>query len=200
MGCFDFTYADNGENIRGRNGYIYLSPQVAEKTNLPNPLRFYSTDAYGEFRLRIGTKNNYVGYIDIFALYAVLVRTDMNKTSEEDNKFMTLMRYRRFDSEYEKLNDMLRNKGIDYYYHGFEYKENSFKITVPRLGNQLEKNLETHEVCWNETPLLISRKKLPVDVNTSLKTMAQTWGFVSTDDPNQGWDITRNRYCKYIGK
>lgn len=197
IGCFDFTYADNGENIRGRNGYIYLSPQVAEKTDLPNPLRFYSTDEYGHFRLHIDTKNT---YINIFTLYAILVRADMNKTFEEDDRFMMLMRYRRFDDEYENLNAMLRNAGINYYYCCFKYKENAFKITVPRLGNQKEKNLETNEICWAETPLLISRKKLPVDVNTNLKTMAQTWGFVSTYDTNQGWNITRNRYCKYIGK
>ena len=201
MGCFDFTYADNGENIYGRNGYIYLSPQVAKKINLPNPLRFYSTDAYGHFRLRIKGYERYSISIDIFALYAVLIRADMNKTSEDDDRFMTLIRYRRFDSEYEELNDTLRNAGIDYFYHHFvEYKKDALKITVPRLGNQLEKHLETNEVCWAETPLLISRKKLPVDVNTSLKKMAQTWGFVSTYDPKQGCGITRNQYCKYINK
>jgi hypothetical protein len=200
MGCFDFTYADNGENIYGRNGYIYLSPQVAEKINLPNPLRFCSTDAYGHFRLRIKGCEKYSISIDIFALYAVLIRTDMNKTSEDDDRFMTLIRYRQFDNEYEELNDTLRNAGIDYFYHNFEYKVDSFKITVPKLGNQKEKHLETNEVCWAETPLLISRKKLPVDVNTSLKEMAQTWGFVSTYDPKQGLFVMRNQHCKYIAK
>ena len=197
MGCFDLTYADNGENIRGRNGYIYLSPQVAEKTNLPNPLKFYSTDAYGHFCLHIDTK---IAYINIFTLYAILVRADINKTSEKDDRFMMLMRYRRFDSEYDELDAMLRNAGINYFCCCSEYKENAFKITVPRLGNQLEKHLETNEICWAETPLLISRKKLPVDVNTSLKKMAQAWGFVSTYDPKQGWSVTHNQYCKYITK
>lgn len=197
MGCFDLTYADNGENIRGRNGYIYLSPQVAEKTNLPNPLKFYSTDTYGHFRLHIDTKDT---YINIFTLYAILVRADINKTSEKDDRFMMLMRCRRFDDEYDHLDAMLRNTGINYLYLNSKYKEGAFKITVPRLGNQLEKRLETNEICWAETPLLISRKKLPVDVNTSLKKMAQTWGFVSTYDPKQGCGITRNRYCKYINK
>jgi hypothetical protein len=208
MGCFDFTYADNGENIRGRNGYIYLSPQIAEKTNLPNQLRFYSTDAYGHFRLHIDTKNT---YINIFTLYGILVRADINKTSEKDDRFMMLMRYRRFDDEYNDLDAMLRNAGFNYYCCCSEYKEDAFKITVPRLGNQKEKHLETDEVCWAETPLLISRKKLPVDVNTNLKKMAQTWGFVSAydpilvsaydpKDPKQGLHTTRNRYCKYINK
>lgn len=76
MGCFNLTYADNGENIHGRNGYIYLSPQVAAKTNLPNPLRFYAADVYGHFRLHIDTKTT---YINIFTLYAILVRADINK-------------------------------------------------------------------------------------------------------------------------
>jgi hypothetical protein len=201
MGCFDFTYADNGENIYGRNGYIYLSPQVAEKINLPNPLQFCSTDAYGHFRLRIKGYEKYSISIDIFALYAVLIRADMNKTSEDDDRFMTLIRYRQFDNEYEELNDTLRNAGIDYFYRHFvEYKKDTLKITVPKLGNQKEKNLETNEVCWAETPLIISRKKLPVDVNTSLKKMAQTWGFVSTYDPKQGLFVMCNQYCKYINK
>ena len=203
MGCFDFTYADNGENIRGRNGYIYLSPQVAKKTKLPNPLRFYSTDAYGRFRLHIGTKNT---HIDIFALYAALTYVDKNKMNKDKrlsyliDSFLTKIHDRQFDREFEELNDTLRNTGIDHFYHNFEYKVDSFKITVPKLGNQKEKNLETNEVCWAETPLIISRKKLPVDVNTSLKKMAQTWGFVSTYDPKQGWFVMHNQYCKYIAK
>jgi hypothetical protein len=197
MSRFDLTYADNGESIHGRNGYIYLSPQVAEKTNLPNPLRFYSIDVYGHVRLHIDTK---IAYINIFTLYAILVRADINKTSEDDNRFMTLIRYRRFDSEYKELDPMLGNAGINYFCCCSEYKEDAFKITIPKLGNQKEKNLETNEICWAETPLLISKKKLPVDVNTSLKKMAQTWGFVSTYNPKQGWDITRNHYCKYINR
>ena len=203
MGCFDFTYADNGENIRGRNGYIYLSPQVAEKTKLPNPLRFYSTDAYGHFRLHIGTKNT---HIDIFALYAALTYIDRNEMNKDKrlsyliDSFLTKIHDRQFDREFEELNDTLRNTGIDHFYHNFEYKVDSFKITVPKLGNQKEKHLETNEVCWAETPLIISKKKLPVDVSTNLKTMAQTWGFVSTYDPKQGWFVMHNQYCKYIAK
>jgi hypothetical protein len=206
MGCFDFTYADNGENIYGRNGYIYLSPQVAEKINLPNPLRFCSTDAYGHFRLRIKGYEKYSISIDIFALYAVLTYVDKNEMGKDKqlsyliDNFLTKIHDRQFDSEYEELNDMLRNTGTDHFYHNFEYKVDSFKITVPKLGNQKEKHLETNEVCWAETPLLISRKKLPVDVNTSLKEMAQTWGFVSTYDPKQGLFVMRNQYCKYIAK
>lgn len=195
MGCFDFTYADNGENIRGRRGYIYLSPQVATKAGLSNPLPFDTTDMYGRFHMRIGA----LGInIDIFALYAVLIHADENKLYDDDNRFITLIRNRQFDDEYQKLNDILRSAGIDYFYRSIEYKDIAFHIIVPKISNQREKSLETNEVCWAETPLLISRKKLPVDVRTSLKTMARTWGYVSTSDPNQGWSTTHNQYCRYL--
>lgn len=197
MGCFDFTYADNGENIRGRRGYIYLSPQVATKANLPNPLPFDDTDAYGRFEIRIDEQ---CIDIDIFALYTVLIHNDENKLDEDDNRFITLIRNRQFEYEYENLNDILRNDGIKYFHQNLEYQNKAFDITVPSLGNQKEKNLRTHEVCWAGTPLLISRKKLPVDVSTSLKVMAQTWGYVSTSDPNQGWFPTRHKYCRYLCK
>jgi hypothetical protein len=214
---FDLTYADNGENIRRRNGYIYLSPQVAARTNLPNPLKFYSMDQYGELKLNIDEKENDLAYVDIFALYAVCMYIDRDEIDEESwfwylaDQFLTLLHDREFYGDYSYLNNALRGTGIAYFCRNYEYKENTFKITVPKLNNQKEKNLETNEICWAETPLLISRKKLPVDVNTSLKKMAQTWGFVSTYDPKkgrhtapndskQGLHTTRNKYCKYINK
>lgn len=197
MGCFDFTYADNGENIRGRRGYIYLSPQIAEKADLPNPLPFDTSDEYGRFHIRMGPRGI---DIDILALYTVLVHNEHGEISEDDSRFMTLIRNRQFDNEYKNLNDTLRTIKIDYFFNNIEHKETSISIIVPKIGNQREKHLETHNVCWAETPLLISRKKLPVDVNTSLKVMAQTWGYVSMDDSEQGFFPTHNRYCKYLCK
>lgn len=195
MGCFDFTYADNGENIRGRRGYIYLSPQVAAKANLPNPLPFDGKNMYGRFAIRMGPRGI---NIDIFSLYTVLIHNDENKLCKNELRFMNLLHNREFENEYQDLNNSLRNDGIQYFCHNTKYRPDELRITIPKLGNQREKNITTHIVCEAETPLLISRKKLPVDINTSLKIMAKTWGYVSTNDPNQGFTPTHNRYCKYI--
>lgn len=204
MGCFDFTYADNGENIRGRRGYIYLSPEIATKANLPNPLPFAYTDMYGRFNIRISQQGVTRGiHTDIFALYTVLIHSDEGKLDKDDNKFINWLhnnKFKQVDQEYETLNDALRGTGIDYFFSHLKCQHDAYKITVPKLGNQREKELETHEFFQAKTPLLISRKKLPVDIDTSLKTMAQTWGYVSAGDPKQGFSPTYNRYCKYIYK
>ena len=200
MGCLDFTYADNGENIRGRRGYIYLSPQVASEANLPNPLPFIDTDSYGRFSIRISTRHDgiHCTEIDIYSLYTVLIQTDNNTRTADADRFISLLRHRQFDNEFERLNDVLRSEGIDYFFKNLQRDVNGIPITVPRIGNQKSKRIKTYDVFHGTTPLLISKKKLPVDINTSLQTMAQTWGYVSTDDPRQGFAPTRNLYCGYI--
>lgn len=200
MGCFDFTYADNGENIRGRRGYIYLSPQVASEADLPNPLPFIDTDSYGRFSIRISTRHDgiHCTKIDIYSLYTVLIQTDNNQRTTDADRFISLLRHRQFDNEFEKLNDALRDYGIDYFFQHLKQNVNGIPITVPSIGNQKPKRIKTYDVFHGTTPLLISKKKLPVDINTSLQTMAQTWGYVSTDDPRQGFAQTRNLYCGYI--
>lgn len=200
MGCFNFTYADNGDNIRGCRGYIYLSPQVAKEADLPNPLPFSYADSYGRFTISLCArhKGGYYAEIDIYALYTVLIQTDENKRTADADRFISLLCNRQFDNEFERLNDSLRDYGIDYFFQHLKQNINGIPITVPRIGNQKPKRIKTYDVFHGTTPLLISKKKLPVDVNTSLQTMAQTWGYVSTDDPRQGFAPTRNLYCGYI--
>lgn len=200
MGCFDFTYADNGDNIRGCRGYIYLSPQVASEADLPNPLPFIDTDSYGRFSIRISTRHDgiHCTEIDIYSLYTVLIQTDNNQRTADADRFISLLRHRQFNNEFERLNDSLRDYGIDYFFQHLKQNVNGIPITVPSIGNQKPKRIKTYDVFHGTTPLLISKKKLPVDINTSLQTMAQTWGYVSTDDPRQGFAPTHNLYCGYI--
>ena len=48
MGCFDFTYADNGMNTRGGKGFLYLSNCFAKAARLQNPLHdFFACGLYG---------------------------------------------------------------------------------------------------------------------------------------------------------
>ena len=42
MGCFDFTYADNGQNIRGRRGFV--------TANDPNQGVSPTRDLYCQYR------------------------------------------------------------------------------------------------------------------------------------------------------
>lgn len=75
MGIFDFTYADNGSNIRGQRGYLYLTNHLVSKTGLPNPLPFQETDAYG--RLSVRLKPNLPSMdLDIFAMLSLMLYLD----------------------------------------------------------------------------------------------------------------------------
>lgn len=47
MGCFDFTYADNEENVRGRRGYVYISKALQKATGLPSPMTSRTSHATG---------------------------------------------------------------------------------------------------------------------------------------------------------
>lgn len=200
MGCFDFTYADNGENIRGRRGYIYLSPQVAEAINLANPVRFSTVDLYGQFSLCIPLNYGarYERKIDIFSLYHLCIQADHDQWTDDAKRFTNLIAHLQFNDEYRSLNDSLRDAGIDYFFKHLKHESHATQIIVPQLANQRQKHLETFDVFQETTPLLISRKKLPVNVSTNLKDMAQAWGYVSTSDPKQGWRPTRDLYCRYV--
>lgn len=60
MGCFDFTYADNGMNTRGGKGFLYLSNCFAKAARLQNPLRYSETDWYGRLSTPIGAEKSLV--------------------------------------------------------------------------------------------------------------------------------------------
>lgn len=108
MGCFDFTYADNGENIRGRRGYIYLSPQVAEAINLANPVRFSTTDLYGQFSLCIPLNYGarYERRIDIFSLYHLCIQADHDQWTDDAKRFTNLISHLQFNDEYRNISSM----------------------------------------------------------------------------------------------
>lgn len=123
MGCFDFTYADNGDNIRSHHGYIYLSPQIAEEADLPNPLPYSDRDSYGQCSIHIfdHQKDIYYTDINVYALYAVLIQTENNKRTADADQFISLLRHRQFDDEYKRLNDSLRSEGIDCFFHNLKH-------------------------------------------------------------------------------
>ena len=70
MGCFDFIYADNGENILARAGFLYTTKAFQHRTNTQSPLRFLFTNEYGIFQIRF--KTHFI-HMDIYALLAAQV-------------------------------------------------------------------------------------------------------------------------------
>ena len=205
MGCFDFTYADNGENIRRRNGYVYLTRAFAQKTKLPNPLRFIKTDDYGCFTFIV---NGSKAIIDIYALLGCMaylenqtILTEKSKeTKNSIERYLNLLFHKDFDNpSFEVCEKVIRHLGINYHYlaSNSTYLDQPISITVPKLGNQREKHLITQYICTAKIPLLISRKKLPMEKEDDLWEIATKWGFVSDNDPEQGCIPTRNHYVKY---
>ena len=69
MGCFDFTTADKGTNLRGTGGYLYLTDMFALLADLPNPLKFTGTDEYGRFDFVIDGKTV---TLDVYAVYGCM--------------------------------------------------------------------------------------------------------------------------------
>lgn len=209
MGCFDFTYADNGENIRGRNGYIYLTSRLATRAKLNNPLKFDRTDEYGRFHCISG---RFDFEIDIYALLALelyLEGTDLSRyQSSEDAQYepyaetlLTLLEDRTWNkpenaSARETASDGLRDYGILYHYDKrYRAIHPPIKQRVARLGGQKEKTVTVTETYSHPVPLVISRKKLHIDGEPS--EIADEWCFVTGDDPEQGFAKTKNLYYAY---
>lgn len=222
MGCFDFTYADNGENIRGRNGYIYITKTLQKEAKLPNPIPFDWTDEYGRFNCRIkkGRFNCRIKketiQIDIYALYAAMLylnrKDDLSVEQEGNKKFYEIFLRILHDKTYNRENacfvnamDSIRSCGIEYFCRSFNAVKSlnsdveKITTTVKPLGNQHEKTIWYDEVCFAKTPLLISKKKLPQEKEDDLSDIALKWGFVTGSDPNQGFSPTQNLYYRYIG-
>ncbi len=205
MGCFDFTYADNGENIRRRNGYVYLTRAFAQKTKLPNPLRFIKTDDYGCFTFIV---NGSKAIIDIYALLGCMaylenqtILTEKSKKAKNSiERYLNLLSHKDFDNpSFEICEEIIRRFGINYHYleNNSVRLDQPISITVPKLGNQKEKHLTIQYVCTAKIPLLISRKKLLMEKEDDLWEIATKWGFVSDYDPEQGYIPTKNHYVKY---
>ena len=182
MGCFDFTYADNGQNIRGRQGYVYISKALQKVTGWPSPMRFTGTDEYGIFSFDI--KGRRV-VLDIYALYAAqLALAGIIDESEPIRKYI------------EKLEELIRCKGIDEFFNTKHIMPIT-ELTVKPLANQREKTVKCRKYTDARLPILITRKKLPCDVGDDITDIARKWGFVTANDPNQGGSPTYDLYCQY---
>lgn len=210
MGCFDFTYADNGENIRGRNGYIYLTSRLATRAKLNNPLKFDRTDEYGHFRCISG---RFDFEIDIYALLALelyLEGTDLSRYQASADRppvkpyaetLLTLLEDRTWNKQENSFTretaiDKLRDYGIDYHYDKrYRVIHPPIEQRVAKLGGQKEKAVTVTETYSHPVPLVISRKKLHIDGEPS--EIADEWCFVTGDDPEQGFAKTKNLYYAY---
>lgn len=196
MGCFDFTYADNGQNIRDRQGYVYISKALQKATGLPSPMRFTGTDEYGIFDFDIKGRRI---VLDIYALYAAqLALAGIIDESEPIQKYIEKLHQKTFVDYHniEELEELIRCKGIDEFF-GAKHNMPATKLTVKPLANQREKTVDCKRYTDARLPMLITRKKLPCDVGDDITGIARDWGFVSTSDPNQGWTPTNNLYCQY---
>lgn len=209
MGCFDFTYADNGENVFGRNGYLYITKTLSKEIKEGSPLRFVSTDMYGRFDFKIGIQTV---TLDVYALYAAMLYLENlipKKSMTEElarhfTRYFELLRAKKFDADVvntlEYHEDEMRILGINYF-HSHQRHVPSRVEQVSALGRQKVKKVMIKEEFTGELPLLISRKKLPELRGDDLFQIAYfRWGFVSDDDPNQGIIRTKNHYVAFRPK
>ena len=218
MGCFDFTYADTGENICGSGGYLYLTESFAKETLLPNPLPFKQADMYGHFTFQEPT----IWSGDIYAIYSAVVFSYLSSQSQEDviqrtfvessflfpegftlekleesvQEYIRLLReLSGFKNRHElvKLEDAIRTFGIGYFFDGFQ--PDSRRVTVKRMGLKKKRNLKANERFEYQIPLLITRHRLPAECGNDLLDAAARWGFCSASDPNQGYGTTKDYFC-----
>ena len=202
MGCFDFTYADNGKAVDEGRGYFYLSEAFVKATGIQSPWKFVSGDVYGCYNFETNaTDDDGVQLetidIDIFALYAAmsyLQRTKCGGPADENmEKYISLLNSigkkkalgKSSYQEMKELEDKVRFAGIERFYDGFKKaSQNNGDIIarVPGYGNQPPKNVVVEELFCDTMPMVISRKKLPYQTNTEV---AEKWGFVTGSNPNQ---------------
>ena len=201
MGCFDFTYADNGENVYGRSGYLYITKALSKEIKEKSPLCFTSTDMYGRFNFKIGLQTV---TLDVFALYAEmlflaqLLSVETSAQQLHFKRYLELLRAKNFDADaveaLERHEDAIRRFGIKYFYSNF-HRISLRTEKISTLGRQKAKEIVVGEEFVGELPLLISRKKLPDLRGDDLLQVARfRWGFVSGDDPHQGCKRTKHLY------
>lgn len=203
MGCFDFTYADTGRNIRGGYGYIYLTDKFAEEMDWKNkePIQFVATDDYGTFYIVRPTDRKEFS-IDIHVLYTAMLYIEEAISVEEEVKkdlvrFINLFRkflcglemngedFTEFDGYLE-----LRGPSIDYFFRQrVKIVPTKFLITPP--GRKKEHICMIREIFIGKFPLLITKKKMEWN---SYSDIIHNWGFVSDSDPNQGFSQTKDHF------
>lgn len=199
MGMFDFTYADNGRNIRGGSGYLYVSRAFAKATGIKSPMPFSYLDEYGNITYQNRNMPAPV-MLDLYAIYTAMLalesELDMN---DAVRTYINQLRYHieAADNEVSRVSDEIRTSGITYFFDHMKTEQDAMFGTVSALGNQREKHVTYFERFIGKIPLLISRKKLPAEPGDDITDIARNWGYVSTDDPKQGCGPTRNLYAAY---
>lgn len=205
MGCFDFTYADNGRNIRGERGYMYLMPHFGKCSGLGPVLRFTGMEEYGMLICPLCKDGSNV-LLDIYALYGAMLNFTADDPDGPENhdveaeKYMEIIRQRSFHeytSLMKSLSDTLRKDGINYFFdHQKKYGESLGTVTVQEIGNMKKKRVVPQNVFVGKTPLLVTRNKLFTS-GCGLRVAAKHWGFVTDCDPKQGAGPTRNHYSLF---
>lgn len=205
MGSFDFIYCDTGEKIRGRNGYIYITKKLQDYCDLPNPIKFVSTDNYGRFDCIIGTlpSSRLTQQIDIYALYAAQLYLEniVNQDEEKIKKYLDILKLKNYDRdayefEFKKVEDGIRVLGIDYFYDNYTGVNESngyITVDVPAIRNR---NPRPQSLCFKyftgKLPLIISKGFIPSELGVDPVGIATNWGFVTGDDPEQGDALGQN--------
>lgn len=216
MGCFDFTYADNGENTRGRKGYLYLTDKFCEKTGLKSPLRIKGSNEYGMITPIIPNHPNTLE-MDIYAIYAAMIylegfyqNNDKEEYESEIEYLETFIQmtadYRKYKSKvsefdfekYEICMENIRGIGVHYFFkHTIEISVPK-TYHIPKIGNQKPKTVDCDEIFTGNLPLVLTRKHLPIqEINEPFYTTVRNWNFVTGSDPNQGFNITKNLYVPW---
>ena len=206
MGCFDFTTADKGTNLRGKGGYLYLTNQFAQLANLPNPLKFSGTDEYGRFDFVIDGKPVTLDVYAVYGCMAAIKGLELKTSLVGANEFADaaaltrIIHDRDFDNpELKRLMDTVRSIGIS---AQFEWQSDKMiyevDITVPAIRRTPARELRTDWGFEGCLPLLITKYPLPIDVEgCDLADVAERWGLVSTSDPEQGASPLKDFFCVY---
>lgn len=206
MGCFDFTTADKGTNLRGKGGYLYLTNQFARLADLPNPLKFTGTDEYGRFDFVIDGKPVTLDVYAVYGCMAVIKGLELNSRLVGANEFADaaaltrIIHDRDFDNPgLESLIGAVRSTGIS---AQFEWQSDKMisevDIHVPATRRTPARSLRTDQGFEGCLPLLITKYPLPIDVEgCDLADVAERWSFVSTQDPEQGDRPLKDFFCVY---
>ena len=207
MGCFDYTYADNGHNIQGGTGWMYLSKAFCEATGLPSPVRFLETDQYGRFCIRHPKRKEYF-WVDICQVHTCELWLFGEKQIADEavvRNYLSILNgvVQGKPEAYNTLADFtygfdLREGSIHLYFKHMMYADTTIRCALPKLGNQDAKSIVCKEIYTHPIPVMLTKKKLPTQTGQGyLEQVAKDWGCVSGSDPNQGFRPTSNYYVKF---
>lgn len=227
MGCFDFTYADNGNNMRGQKAYLYITDKLATALGTTSPLRVQNSDMYGRLYIKFSSRHDSIP-VDVYAIYTAMLYLENELTNQTDIDIDNIQHFiqqlsdfrlhPKFCKELDKLDaleqcsDAIREVSIYYFFSHIISKETYEEAfteqcgnvplpktwIIPMLGNQNEKEIRTvKNVFVGRIPLVLTRKKLPDMAHDPFFTIVKNWGYVSDHDPNQGFSKTTNHYLPW---